>query len=252
MSARRAEGNGLEHGNPAIRQRIGGEIGGCCLGELRGEISGETDAGLGRLRRQLQRSHHTTYADGGIDVFEPQAEFFLLLCSKSSLQLCGELASGFVATDYRIFRRGHHAAKVAEIEFLEIGLGSVGAVEPLGDTKLGQQLLGNSQQACGGDLFLAFRTQTLVLLVHGLANGRNAARKGTLRNGTLCLGKVGQHGVAMLATRLEALCLRTQRQLGRSLEARLAIGARPAIGARSAVGTGPTLALGARGAVATV
>ena len=101
------------------------------------------------------------------------------------------------------------------------------------------QLLGDGQQACGGNLILAFRPQAGVLLVDCLADCRNTTLQDTLGDGTLCLGQFGQHGAAMLAAGLEALGLRALGQLGRSLEAGTALRT-VAAGARATVGTGAT------------
>ena len=202
-----AERDRFEHGGPTVGERVGREVGGGCGGELAGELSGEAHARLGGLRRELERPHDPAHADGCVDVAEPQVQLLLLLGDERFLQLGGNLAGGLVAGHHRILAGSDDAAEVAQIQLVEVGERGVGPVEPLGDAKLRQQLLCDGQQTCGGNLFLAFGAESLVLFVHGLAYRRNAALERTLGDGLLCLGQVGEHGVAVGAVRLEALGL---------------------------------------------
>ena len=199
MAAHRAERECFQHGHPAIGQRVGGEVAGGRGRELGRQLDGEAHTGLGRLRRQLQRAHHATDADGGVDVGEPERELFLLLGDQRLLEANRQVARGLVASDHWVFRRGDDAAQIAKIELFDVGDGRIGPVEPFGDAQLGQQLLGDGQQAGRRDLVLDLGAQASVLLVDGLAHGRDATLQRTLGDGLLLLGQIGQHRSAVRA-----------------------------------------------------
>ncbi len=111
-----------------------------------------------------------------------------MLGDQCRLQLSGDGPSRFVAGHHRVFSGGDDAAQVAQVELFDVGLGRVGTVEPLGDSKHRQQLLGHGQQTGGGHLRLAFGLQTDVLLVDGLADGRDSTLKGTVGDRPLLFG----------------------------------------------------------------
>ena len=60
---------------------------------------------------------------------------FSCLVTQRLLQLGGELAGRLVAGDHRVVGRGDDAAQIAQVELLELALGGLGAVEPLGDAQ---------------------------------------------------------------------------------------------------------------------
>ena len=246
LAADRAERDGFEHSNPAVGHRVAGEAGGGGSGELSGQFSGEEHPGLGRLRGELERSYHTTDADGSVDVAEPEVELLLLLGDEAFLQLGGDLTGGLVARNHRVLARGDDAAQIAQIQLLEIGECRIRAIEPLGHAQLWQQLFGNGQQPAGGDLFLALGLEPGVLFVDGLTHCGDPALQRTLGNGPLCLGKISQYRAAVLATGLQALRLRALGQFRRGLEAGTAL--RPG----ATIRTGPTGAVATVGTVATI
>ena len=246
MAAYRRERCSFEHGDPPISERLGSEVGGRSRRQLHRELGWEANARLGRLRRQLEGPDDTADADGGIDVFEPQCQLALLLGHQRSLEPGGDGAGRLVAGDHRVFTRCYDAAKVAQVELLDVGHGRIGAVEPFGDAEPWQEAFGHRQQSTGRHFWLALGLQSLVLLVDGLAHCRQPSLEGALCHGPLLFGKVGQHSVAMGAAGLETLGLRTLWELGGRGE----VGASAALGARAAVGPGAASGTVATGAVA--
>ena len=113
LRANRAERNGFKHRDPTLGQSIGGEVASCRRGQLVAQLDGETHASLGRLRRQLERTHDAADAKCGIDIAEPQVQLFLLLGDEGFLQLGGDLASRFVASHHRVFGGCDNAAQIA-------------------------------------------------------------------------------------------------------------------------------------------
>ena len=111
-----------------------------------------------------------------------------MLGHEGQLQLGRKIAGGLVASDHRIIGCGNHAAQIAQVELVEIGLGRVGPVEPLGDSQLREQLLGHRQHPCGRDLVVPLCFEARVLLVDRLADRRDAALQGAFCNRALCLG----------------------------------------------------------------
>ena len=161
-----------------------------------------------------------------------------MLGDQRLLELCGQRTSRLVASDHWVFRCGDNRTQIGQRQFGEIGLGCIGPVEPFGDAQLRKQLLGHLNQTGGWNLFLACGLEAGVLLLNGLTHRRNSTLQGTLGHGALGLWQIGEHRSAVSAAWLEALWLRTLRQLGRSSE----------VGARTTVAcTG--FATGASGAI---
>ena len=143
----------------------------------------------------------------------------LLLGDERRLELGGQLAGRLVAGDERVVGRGDDAAQVAQVEVLELALGGLGAVEPVGDAQAGEQLLGHLHDGRLRHLRLALGLQAGVVLAQPLAHGGHALQR-ELGDRPLLLGRRRQHVRAVLLAGTQALRLRTLRQLGRRREVR--------------------------------
>ena len=173
----------------------------------------------------------------------------VLPAGQAVLELLGQFVRGRVAGHHGVTASGHDRAQVAQVELVEIGRGRFGPVEPLGHTDLGQQLLGQSEQAARLDLGLAGRLQLGVLLLQGLANRRDATAQHLLSDHLVVIGQGGQQGRAVGAAGPQALRLRTGGQLGyrrprragRSVATGAAVAGGCTVGPRAAgpVATGP-------------
>ena len=87
---------------------------------------------------------------------------------------------------------GHHdGAQVAEVELVDVGQGGVGPVAPLGGAETGEKPLGQGLQLGGVDLGAALGPGRGVLLLDGLADGRDATPQDLVGDGAL----VGLEGV---------------------------------------------------------
>jgi len=216
----------------------------------------ERHSRLRGLRGQLERSHHATDAERRLDVLEPVGELLLLLHDQCRLEALGDLASAVVTCDHRVASGGDHAAQIAQVEVVEVGQRRIGAVEPLGDTQSGEQLLGDREETGRGNLFLALRRQLPVLLGDGLADRGDPALQHALGDRSLRWVEFGEHGIAVGPTGLESLGLGALRQLGRCLEAgtTLTLGALPAGTTLSCLplASGATLAGRATGTLAAL
>ena len=92
---------------------------------------------------------------------------------------------------------GHDRAQVAEVEHLEVALGGLGAVAPLGGAHLRHELLGHLQQRAGRDRRLAGGGALGVLLLDGLAHGGQPAEHDLLGDRALLLGQRLEQRVAV-------------------------------------------------------
>ena len=100
---------------------------------------------------------------------------------------------------------GHDRPQVAEVDHLEVALGGLGPVAPLGGAHLRHELLGHLQQRPGRDRRLAGGGPLGVLLLDGLAHGGQPAEHDLLGDGALLLGQRLEQGGAMgLARRAAA------------------------------------------------
>ena len=137
-----------------------------------------------------------------------------------------------------------------------VGQRRLGAVVPLGDAELGQQVLGERHERLGFDLGLALGAKFEILLLDLLTEGRHASTKHFLRDRALFFGEFGQHRVTMGAARTKSLgpgLGRLGRRPRRSLRARrtlAAIGTLATVWARRALRSVPAFTGGTAGAVA--
>ena len=102
---------------------------------------------------------------------------------------------------------------------LELALGGLGAVEPVGDAQAREQLLGHLQHGGLGHLRLALGLQPGVVLAQPLAHGGDALQR-ELGDRPLLLGQRREHVGAVLLARAQPLRLRALRHLGRRREVR--------------------------------
>ena len=156
-----------------------------------------------------------------------------------------EGATRVVAFDDRIVGSGDDTAQIAQIELLEVTLGGLGAVEPIGHTQLGEKILRHLQHALLGHGRLALGGQCFVRSLQFLANGLHAL-EGQLGNGTLVLGNRGEHFFAMRVASLQTLGARTLREFGRSLETRTARTVGATLATFAIGGTSRSLSVAAR------
>ena len=219
QGADRRERHRLQHRRPAIRPVGGLQRGGRRLGQTRGQRAGERDAGLRRLRRQPQGPHHPADLEGRLDVGEPQGQLLVLLRHQRRLERGGERTGGLVAGDQRVVGRRHDAAQVAQVEVLELALRGLGAVQPVGDAELGEQVLGHLHHRRLRHLRLALGLQADVVLAQPLAHGRHPLQ-GELGDGALLLRRRRQHLGAVQLARAQALRLGPLRHLGGRREVR--------------------------------
>ena len=138
------------------------------------------------------------------------------------LQVGSQKSGRLLTSNDRLVAGNNDGAQVTQIEFLHIGLGCFGSVEPLGYSKLWQEVLGQLQNACRFDLLLTGGLQRVILLAERLAHGRDAAAQHLLSDGLVLFGQRRQHCVAMLTAgtqtlRLGLLWRFDERRAGRTL-----------------------------------
>ena len=187
------------------------------LAEASSQIGWEDDTGLGRLRREPQRTDDPADTDRSIDVAEPQGQLLVLLAHQRLLEVVGHGACRQIASNAGILAGGDHAAQVAQIEVFHLTLCGLGAVEPFGDAQLGEHVLGHLDNRLLGHDGLAGGFELRVLFLHAGTNCRHALQR-HLGDRALLLGEIGEHRVAAGFAGTQALRLRALRQLGRSLE----------------------------------
>ena len=110
---------------------------------------GSGDAGLGRAGAQAQGPHDAADLDGGGQLGEPRLVLGVGPGGQPLAQRLGE-GPGLVVLGGRV-GGGDHRAQVAQVEHLEVALGGLGAVAPLGGAHLRHQLLRQLEQGPGGD-----------------------------------------------------------------------------------------------------
>ncbi|MFM8649307.1 MAG: hypothetical protein ACKODY_06015 [Actinomycetota bacterium] len=117
--------------------------------------------------------------------------------SETGLQFIEKNAARLVTLDSGIVRRGENAAEIAQIEILEITLGCLGTVEPIGDPQTGNEILGHLQHSLFGHGGFAFGRQCLVRGLQTLTDCLHSLQR-EFGDGALILGKIGEHRLAML------------------------------------------------------
>ena len=170
---------------------------------------------------------------------------------ESGTKIGHERATRVVTFDDRIVGGGHDTAQITQIELLEIALGGLGTVEPVGYTQLGQKVLRHLQHTLLGHRGLALGGQSFVRGLQLLTHGLHALER-QLGDRTLVLRNGGQHFLAMRAACLQTLGARTLREFGRRFETRTTRAIGTTVATFTISGTIGTIAVAARTALAGV
>ena len=116
--------------------------------------------------------------------------------SKPSPQFGDEFTTVFGSFNHRVISCSYDAAKIAQIKFGQIFASGFGTVEPIGDAKTGEKILGHLQDALLGHGWLTFGGEGSVGVFETLTNGLHALEC-QFGNRTLIFGKFRQHCFAI-------------------------------------------------------
>jgi hypothetical protein len=148
------------------------------------------------LTRQLERTNNTSDAKRSIDIFEPILLFLIGAGSEPSPQFGDEFTTIFGSLNHRVVSGSNNAAKIAQVKFGQIFASGFGTVEPIGDAKTGEKILGHLQDALLGHGWLTFGGKGSVGVFETLTNGLHTLQR-QFGNGTLIFGKLRQHCFAI-------------------------------------------------------
>ena len=205
---------------------------------------------LGRARAEAQGADDPTGRDGLGQLGQPGRVLLLDAVGEGLAQLGGEGLGLVVAAG--VAGRVDDRAEVAEVELVDDGGGGLGPVAPGGGGGLAPQLLGDAQEGVGLDLGLARGLQLFVLLVDGLAHGRDATGEQLLGDRALLGRHRLEEGGAMDLARAEALGLRLLLDRRGSGARRALVAALLAVAPAVAAAVAPTRAAVAPAVAATL
>ena len=211
----RGEGECLEHDHPALAGRQRRQLLERERDESWAQVGWHQRASLGRLRGQLERGDDATDFHRGAKVFGPVLHLFALATLERCAQPVALLVERRILEQRRVVRLRDDRAQVAQVDGVDDLLDGIHVVAPLGDAQAGQHLDDEVDQRVGVDLGLAVLLQLLVLVVHGFANGTDAAFERLLGQHALFGLQRLEHGRAMRVARAQASSAWTLGQLGR-------------------------------------
>ena len=164
------------------------------------------------LTRKFYRTQNSRCGESGFDVIDPLSHFSFLALLQSKFEFGCEFSGCFVTHDHRVIGTHDYSTQVAEVEQSEFFFRSLCFVEPFGNTKFWQNILGHRNQAVSFDLWFSFGLQLGVLSLYCLTNGTQTTSKSSFGDASLFNRECGKHSSTVSATRLQTLCNRTNRK----------------------------------------
>ena len=114
--------------------------------------------------------------------------FGILSKVEGSLEIRGKKSSRLFTRNDWLVTSYDHRTKVAQVEFLHIGLGGFGPIKPFSNTQRRHEVFSQLQHAGRFDFALTCGLQRLVLFTQRLPNGRDAAAKDLLGDRLVLIG----------------------------------------------------------------